>query len=458
MHLNMRKTTHSMLEGAPLRHVLIFCSPLIVGNIFQQLYNTVNAAILGNHVGSEALAAIGVFNPINNLLIGLFTGISTGATVVVSQSFGAGDRQRLNQSILISLFLTLIGGVVTTFIGILISRTLLGWIGTPDNIIGMAALYTRIMFMGLLPMFLFNILSGILRGIGDSFFPVVYLIISNLVNIGLLFLFVFGWGMGIDGAAWATVSAQTVAAILTLIHLIRKQRQYDINLKGQRLNWTLGKRIFAIGFPAGMQTSIFSIGFLLQQNLINSFGSTVIAAYSAVTRMDQFVMLPMNSFAIAITTFVGQNIGARKLTRAQQGIRETLWMSQCVTLVLAALIFMFGDNLMFLFTKDADVMRVGSEILRILSIGYVLVNTYVVLSGAVRGMGDSVAPLMASFTCNVVIRVSLAYTLVSIKRDYRMVFLSIAIAWTLCSVFVATYYRLGFWRRFLRFKTEEGVW
>lgn len=457
MHLNMKKTTHSMVEGAPLRHVLVFCFPLIVGNIFQQLYNTVNAVILGNHVGSEALAAIGVFNPINNLLIGLFTGISTGATVVVSQSYGAGDRQRLNQSIVIALFLTLIGGIVTTVIGVLISRTLLGWIGTPANIIAMAELYTRIMFMGLLPMFLFNILSGILRGIGDSFSPVVYLILSNLVNIGLLFLFVFGWGMGIDGAAWATVSAQTVAAVLTLIHLLRKQRQYNIDLKDRRLNWTLGKRIFDIGFPAGMQTSIFSIGFLLQQNLINSFGSNVIAAYSAVTRMDQFVMLPMNSFAIAITTFVGQNIGARKLARAQQGIRETLWMSQGITLVLAALIFLFGDNLMFLFTKDPEVMQIGSEILRFLSIGYVLVNTYVVLSGAVRGMGDSVAPLMASFTCNVIIRVSLAYTLVSFKRDYRMIFLSIAIAWTLCSAFVATYYRLGYWRRFLRFKPEESA-
>ena len=457
MNLSAKKATHSMLEGVPLRHISViweFMIPLFIGNIFQQLYNTVNAIILGNRVGSEALAAIGVFNPINNLLIGLFTGISTGATVVVSQSFGANDRQRLNQSVLISLFLTLAGGIVTTLIGILISRPLLSWIGTPEDIFDLAALYTRIMFIGLLPMFLFNILSGILRGIGDSFFPVVYLIISNLVNIGLLFLFVFGRGLGIDGAAWATVCAQTVAAVLTLVHLILKQRQYNIDLKGQRLNWALGKRIFDIGFPAGMQTSIFSIGFLLQQNLINSFGSTVIAAYSAVTRMDQFVMLPMNSFAIAITTFVGQNIGARKLARAQQGIRETLWLSQGVTLVLATLIFFFGDNLMFLFTKDADVMRIGSEILRILSVGYVLVNTYVVLSGAVRGMGDSVAPLMASFTCNVIIRVSLAYTLVSFYRDYRMVFLSIAIAWTLCSAFVAVYYRMGFWRRFLRFQPD----
>lgn len=450
---NTRSGHSSMVEGSPIRLILVFCLPLMIGNVFQQLYNTINAGILGNYVGSEALAAIGVFNPINNLLIGLFTGISTGATVVVSQSYGAGDQKRLNESVLIALVLTAMGGVLTTIVGILISRVLLGWIGTPADILPMATLYTQIMFLGLLPMFLFNILSGILRGVGDSFTPVIFLIISNLVNIGLLFLFVFGVKMGIDGAAWATVSAQTVAAALTFMHLLRKQSEHGIELRGQRLNWALGRRIFDIGFPAGLQTSIFSIGFLLQQNLINSFGSTVIAAYSAVTRLDQFVMLPMNSFAIAITTFVGQNIGAKKLDRAKKGIFQVLIFSQVVTVILSVLVFFFGDNLMFLFTKDREVMEVGLEILRVLSLGYILVNTYVVLSGGIRGMGDSVAPLMASFTCNVIIRVSLAYALVSRWRDFRMVFLSIVVAWTLCSVFVWTYYKLGYWKRFLRFRS-----
>ncbi len=454
MNLMIKKPDHSMAEGAPLRHILNFCLPLIVGNVFQQLYNTVNAIILGNRVGSEALAAIGVYNPINNLLIGLFTGISTGATVVVSQNFGAGDRKKLNESILISLVLTVSGGIFATIFGALFSKTLLIWTGTPDNIMEMATTYTRIMFMGLLPMFLFNILSGIFRGIGDSFSPVVYLIISNVINIGLLILFVFGLKMGIEGAAWATVSAQLIAAVTTFIHLAVKQKDYDIRLRGYRLNWALGRRILEIGMPAGLQTSIFSVGFLLQQNLINQFGSTVIAAYSAVTRMDQFVMLPMNSFAIAITTFVGQNIGAKRLDRAKHGIKMTLILSQGVTLVLALLIFFFGDNLMYMFTGDQEVIQVGLEILRVLSIGYVLVNTYTVLSGAVRGMGDSVAPLMASFTCNVIIRVSMAYTLVRIHQDYRMVFLSIVIAWTLCSVFVGAYYKMGFWRRFLRFRAD----
>lgn len=445
------KRVQAMTEGDPLRHIIQFCWPLMIGNVFQQLYNTINAAILGNYVGSEALAAIGVFTPINNLLIGLFMGISTGATVVVSQSYGANDRKKLSEAILISLVMTLLGGILTTVLGVAFSNPLLRLIGTPENIFAYAADYTRIMFLGILSLFFFNILSGILRGMGDSIFPVIYLIVSNLVNIGLLFLFVFGMHMGIGGAAWATVAAQSVASLLTFIHLIRRQKQYQVDLKGHPLNWQLGKRIFSIGLPAGLQTSIFSVGFLLQQNLINSFGSTVIAAYSAVTRMDQFVMLPMNSFAIAITTFVGQNIGAKKLDRAKEGIVKTLVLSQVVTIALSVLIFVFGDSLMFIFTNDRDVMNVGLEILRVLSIGYITVNTYVVLSGGIRGMGDSVAPLLASLTCNVLIRVSLAYFLVSLRRDYHMVFYSIVIAWTLCSLFVAFYYRKGYWRRYLSF-------
>lgn len=439
-----------MTEGSIMRQLLLFSWPLLVGNLFQQLYNTVDSIIVGNYIGSDALAAVGVYSPMNNLLIGLFTGISTGATVIVSQSFGARDNEKLNKSIYISIWLTLISGITFTGIGLLISKWLLQVTDTPKEIFDMALTYSRIMFLGILSVFFYNILVGILRGMGDSIIPLVILIISNIINAFFLYFFVVRLHFGIKGAAYATLIAQSSAAILTFIYLLVSQNKYQIHLKGLKPDWKIGKELIIIGLPAGLQSAIFSVGFLLQQNLINSFGPALIAAYTIVTRVDQFVMMPMNSFATAITTFVGQNIGAQKISRTEDGIKTTLIMSQVTTIVLVSLLFTFGDNVMAMFTNDLDVVRSGTMILRTLSIGYILVNTYIVLSGAVRGAGDTVAPLLASFFCNVILRVSSAYIIVKITGNPRFIFVSIAVAWTLASLFMIIYYKKGIWRRKIR--------
>ena len=445
--MQIKYNTHfDMTDGDIIRQLLQFSWPLIVGNIFQQLYNTANVIILGNYVGGDALAAIGVFAPINNLLLGLFTGISTGATVLVSQYFGARDKPGLNKSIVVAIWMTVIGGVLIGFIGLLIMDPLLRLIGTPEEVFPMAMAYSRIMFIGLVSLFFYNILSGILRGMGDSIIPLLFLIFSNLMNVGLLYLFVVVLDTGITGAAYGTVIAESTAGILTFVYLIKSQKKYDISLNGHKPDMAIGKRMIKIGLPAGLQTSIFSVGFLLQQNLINSFGPDIIASYAVVGRIDQFVLLPMNSFAIAITTFVGQNLGARKIERTSVGIKKTIYLSQAVTVVLVAAIFFFGDNVMVLFSKDTDIVLAGKRILQLLSPGYIVVNTYVVMSGALRGFGDTVAPLLASFTCNVIIRVSLAYLLVGLTRNYSMIFISVAISWALASMFLYFYYKKGIWR------------
>lgn len=449
--MQRQKAIHfDMTEGNIIKQLLLFSWPLLVGNIFQQLYNTVNAIILGNYIGSEALASVGVFNPINSLLLGLFTGISTGATVMVSHSFGAKNKQRLNQSVLVSIYLSLIGGILIGVTGVIVSKPLLRLIGTPDVIFPMALGYAQMMFIGMISMFFYNILAGVLRGMGDSVVPLLFLIFSNLVNGAALYFFIVIRGGGIRSAAYSTIIAEATAGILTFIYLMRTQDKYGISIKGLKPDWSYVIELFRIGLPAGLQTSIFAIGFMLQQNLINQFGEVVIAAYTVVTRVDPFVMLPMNSFAIALTTFVGQNIGANKLERTEEGIKKTIILSQVVALLLSLVLFIFGDNILTLFTKDTAVVTTGTMIMRTLSIGYVLVNNYVVLSGAVRGAGDSVAPLMASLTCNVVIRVSLAYLLVHFTGNFRMIFVTIVIAWTLATIYMSIYYRKGIWKKKIR--------
>lgn len=450
----MQKQTHiarfDMTEGNIIRQLLLFSWPLFVGNIFQQLYNTVDSIIVGNFIGSNALAAVGVYSPMNNLLIGLFAGISTGATVIVSQSCGSKDNDKLNKSILVSIWLTVFSGILFTGIGLLLIKWLLQIIHTPAEIFDMALTYSRVMFLGIISVFFYNILCGILRGMGDSVIPLLILIVSNIVNGIFLYIFVVVLEFGIKGAAYATLLAQTTAAVVTFIYLVLSQKKYDINLSGFKPDWSIAKELVSIGLPAGLQSAIFSVGFLLQQNLINSFGSILIASYTIVTRVDQFVMMPMNSFATAITTFVGQNIGALKIQRTQNGINKTLILSQCTTISLVALLFIFGDNVMSWFTQNIDVVKTGTSILRTLSAGYILVNTYVILSGAVRGAGDSVAPLMASFFCNVILRVSSAYLIVKLTGNSRLIFVCIASCWALASLFMIVYYKKGIWRKKIR--------
>ena len=442
---------HDLTEGSIIPTVLQFTWPLLVGNLFQQLYNTADSIIVGNYVGAGALAAIGVFTPIYNLLLALFQGISIGATVIVSQSYGAHDNERLNKGVYISIIMTVIVGVIIAVAGVLICSPLLNLINTPADIFDMAASYARIMFAGVIGILMYNILCGILRGMGDSIKPLLFLIISSIINVVLDYIFVVSFGWGIEGAAYATLIAQFLSAAVAFIYLIRSQDHYGLQLKGQKADWSQARVLMGIGIPAGMQSMLFNIGFLLQQNLVNSFGSTIVAAYAVFIRVDSFVQMPMSSFSNALTTFVGQNVGARKIRRATDGIRKVFWLSQILDVILAVVIYFAGAHVLKLFTNDTEVIKAGMEILHIFCFGYVVLNPYVILCGAVRGFGDSIAPLAASFTCNITLRVLMAYLFVYLTHDFRAIFVAVCCAWALGSLFMLIYYHKGLWRRRLHY-------
>lgn len=441
------RKTYDLTQGSIIPVLLQFAWPLLVGNIFQQLYNTADSIIVGNYVGAQALAAIGVYTPIYNLLLGLFQGIATGATVVVSQSYGAKNSVRLNKSIYISIVLTVIVGLVIAGIGLLINKPLLHLINTPEDIFQMAATYARIMFLGVLAVLMYNILCGILRGMGDSVKPLLFLVISCVLNVFLDYLFVVTFKWGIEGAAYATLIAQAMSAIVAFIYLLKSQDKYGVDLHGQKPDWGEAKQLLAIGIPTGMQSVLFNVGFLMQQNLVNSFGSTVVAAYAVFARVDSFVQMPMSSFSTALTAFVGQNVGAHKLKRAMEGIRKVFWLSQIMDIVLSGILLLTGAYVLRLFTGDTEVIRTGVEILRIFCIGYIVLTPYIIYSGAVRGVGDTLAPLLASFSCNVILRVAMAYLFVHFTHDYHSIFVAVACAWLLCSTFMLVYYHKGVWRR-----------
>lgn len=439
--------SYDLTSGAIIPSLLQFAWPLFIGNIFQQLYNTVDSIIVGNFVGANALAAIGVYTPIYKLLLGLFLGIATGATVVVSHAYGAKDQDRLNKTVYVSIVLTIVVGIVISVIGLLVCEPLLRLINTPAEIFTMSVSYANIMFAGVLTVLMYNILCAVLRGMGDSFWPLIFLIISSVINIVLDYIFVVNFDWGLEGAAYATIIAQTVSALASFIYLIKTQNKYGLSLKMQKPDWGQAKAMLGIGIPTSLQTVLFNVSFLALQNLVNSFGATVVAAYSIVTRVGSFTMLPMNSFAIALTTFVGQNVGAKKLERALKGIKKVFWLSQAIDCLMVALLYIFVADVIKWFTNDTAVIETGIQITRISGIGYIICNALIILSGAVRGFGDTMATLIASFTCSVVFRVVLAYAFVRFTHDYRMIFVAIDCAWTAYSVFIIVYYKKGVWRK-----------
>ncbi len=333
-----QEKTYDLTSGAIIPSLLQFAWPLFIGNIFQQLYNTVDSIIVGNFVGANALAAIGVYTPIYNLLLGLFQGIATGATVVVSHAYGAKDQDRLNKTVFVSIVMTVLVGIVISVLGLAVCEPLLRLINTPEEIFTMSVSYANIMFAGVLTVLMYNILCGVLRGMGDSFWPLIFLIISSVINVVLDYIFVVNFGWGLEGAAYATIIAQTVSALVSFIYLLKCQKKYGLSLKMQKPDLGQAKAMLGIGIPTGLQTALFNVGFLVLQNLVNSFGSTVVAAYSIVSRVDSFAMLPMNSFSIALTTFVGQNVGAKKLDRALKGIKKVFWLSQAIDCVMVGLL------------------------------------------------------------------------------------------------------------------------
>lgn len=446
--------TVDMTTGEPWQKILIFTLPMLLGNIAQQMYNTVDSIVVGRYVGDNALAAVGSAGPIINLLLVLFIGVSMGASIMCAQFFGARDREGLSYAVGNCILLIFLASVLMTVSGLLLSRPLLEVLGTPDEIIDWCESYLRIMFLGSIGMGFYNILSGVLRGIGDAVPALVYLLVSTVLNIFLDILFVTQFHMGVDGVAWATIIAQGISALLCLNRLRRMSDLFDFGLRFLKWKKRYANRILLLGLPSGVTQGIISMSMILVQSLTNTFGPTLIAANVIVQRVDGFAMLPNFSFGTAMTTYAGQNVGAGKMDRVQKGAKQGTLLAAGITTFLTALILIFGKQLMGIFTETEDLVELAMRMMRILAAGYIVMAVLQSLSGIMRGAGDTTTPMWISIIQTFFLRVPLAYLMVNMTKspEYpqgrpEMLFASMLIAWTIGTLITIFFYRKGNWKK-----------
>lgn len=443
-----------MTQGEPWKNLVRFSLPLLIGNFAQQLYSTVDSMVVGKFVGDNALAAVGASGPIINLLLVLLMGISTGAGIMVSQYFGAHDRENLSRTIGNCITLTIIASVVIMSVGIATTYPILAALNTPPEIIADTHTYLIIIYYGMFGMAFYNIISGILRGLGDSISPLIYLLIACALNVWLDLQFVIGFGWGVAGVAWATIIAQAISGALCLIQLCRMRDVVDINRHTLKLDRTTALRIGKLGLPAGITQAIFSMAMIIVQQLTNSFGAFVITCSTVVMRVDGFAMMPNFTFGMAMTTYAGQNVGARRPDRVVEGTREGLKLGLLVSTICTAGILVFGRALFGLFTNTPEVIDTSMRMMTIISVGYIAFSVSQVLSGVMRGAGDTMTPMWISLFTTVVLRVPIAYGLAYITRSpelpngsYDSLYYSLLISWVMTTVITAVFFKRGKWRK-----------
>ena len=430
-----------VLTGPVYRQILFFFFPILFGTFFQQLYNTADAVIVGQVLGTEALAAVGgTTGVLANFVVNLFVGIASGTTVVVAQHFGAGNYNGLRRAVHTSMALSFAGGAVLTVLGIALARGALALHGTPSDVIGPATVYLRIYFLGVIPSFVYNVGSGILRAVGDTKRPLYFLIIACLVNIVLDVLLVAVIRMGVAGAALATILSQLVSALLTLRALTHTTRVYRYIPADTRFDKNTLRAVLNVGIPAGFQSNLYSVSNMLIQSVVNSFGTSVVAAWTAYGKIDSFFWMVTAAYGVAVTTFAGQNYGARRFDRVRKGVRVTLAMDLVSAAAIGALFYTFAPQLLSIFSRDAAVIEVGTTMARFLPPLYFTYVTVEVLAGTVRGCGDAVMPtvLVALGVC--VLRVAWVLIFVPMHRSMVTLFVSYPISWSLTSVLFVFYY------------------
>lgn len=443
-----------MTEGTPWKRIIEFAFPMLIGNIAQQFYNTADSIIVGMYIGDNALAAVGSASPILNLLLVLFVGIATGAGIMVAQYFGAKDREGLSRSIGVCITLTAIASIVIMLIGPLVTRPLLAFLNTPASIIDWCEEYLNIFFIGIIGFSYFNILSGILRGLGDSISALVFLLVSTALNVGFDILFIARLDMGVAGVALATVIAQGLSAILCFIKLMKMKDVFDFNLKMMVLEKGYSGRLLRLGLPSGLTQVIFSFAMIAVQSLTNSFGEMVIACNVIIMRVDGFAMMPNFTFGNALTTFVGQNIGANKMDRVQAGTQDGMKMAVGISTAITILILIFGKYLMGVFTDTVELIDLSMYMMRILAVGYIAMAVTQVLSGVMRGAGDTMTPMWISLITTILLRVPVAYGIAYLTRSVayptgrpESVFISLLLSWVLGAGMTTIFYRKGKWSK-----------
>lgn len=446
MKTHRYKLSNQITEGVIWKQLLFFFFPILFGTFFQQLYNTTDAVIVGKFVGKEALAAVGgPAATLINLLIGFFTGLSSGATVIISQFYGAKKEEDVKNTVHTAMALSIAGGAVIMALGLLFSGAALRAMNTPEDILKMSASYMRVYFLGVIPSLLYNMGSGILRAVGDSKRPLYFLILSCITNIILDFLFVTGLKMGVVGVAVATTLSQVISALMVCAALMRTEDSYKMYIKEIRFSPILLHSIIRIGLPAGIQSTMYSLSNLIIQSSVNSFGTDTIAAWTAYGKIDGIFWMIMGAYGVSITTFAGQNFGAGKYDRIKKSVRICLGMAAFTSFLLSFIVLTGGRTFFRLFTDDPQVVSIGLGMMRVIAPSYVTFICIEILGGTTRGCGDAVFPTVMTGIGICALRVVWTWAVVPLRPEVSTVAFSYPLTWTVTSVFFIAYYLKGNW-------------
>lgn len=469
-NLNSLFGAQDMTVGSPIKVIAKFAIPLLIGNLAQQLYSTVDSVVVGKYCsierngynGIDALSAVGVSAPIINLLLVLFIAISTGVGILVAQYFGAKDKKRLSVCVGTSITLVFSAALLVTAAGVPLSRPLLTLINTPAKYYDLAAAYLQIIFWGIIGAAFYNIVSGILRGLGDSFYPLIFLLVSAGLNIILDLWFVAGLGMGVQGVALATILAQGVSGLLCIIRLLQMKDIVEITRKNLIPKFDVCKKILKLGLPSGITQGIFSLALVMVQSLTNQMADFVPAINTAIMRVDGFAVLPAFTFGLAISTYIGQNIGAGRTDRLKPGERAALCLTLCVSAVIVLALLLFGKQFIAFFINEENtdpivyqyVVELGGRGLKILAAGYIAMGIIQIYGGILRAAGDTLSTMVISLITTVAVRVPLAYLLAAWnnsedwpKGHPDALFFSLLFSWLLNALLTYLRYRQGKWRQ-----------
>ncbi len=430
-----------MTEGSAFRHLLNFAIPLLFGNLFQQMYNMVDSWVVGNYVSKQAFAAVGTVGPIVNTLIGFFSGLASGAGVVIAQFYGAKKPEKVRQAVQMAILITLVLTVLFTAIGVSMTPMMLRLMKTTDEVFPEAVSYLTIYFSGMIGLLFYNMCSGILRAVGDSKRPFYYLVVAAMINTVLDLVFVIYFDMGVAGVAYATIIAQAASAALTLITLIHTDSCVKLTAHNFHLHWDVLAKIFTIGLPAALQMAVTAFSNVFVQSYINFFGTECMGGWTAYNKIDQLIFLPMQSLALAITTYVGQNLGRGRAENAKKGVHTALAMSMTVTVVISAVVIAFAPYLVEFFNDSEGVVQFGTMFLKWLTPFYTLCCINQIYTGALRGAGDSRSPMFIMLGSFVVFRQIYLFVMSHVANEIIPIAMSYPAGWILCSVLTLIYYR-----------------
>ena len=443
----MAHTTEPMTQGPIWKRITYFALPIFLGNLFQQMYNTADSLIVGNFLGKNALAAVSSTGSLIFMLIGFLSGIAIGAGVVISRYFGGNKLEEMSKAVHTTVAFGLVAGVVMTAVGVGLSPQILRWMDTPENVMYNSQLYLSIYFMGSLGSVMYNACVGIMQAVGDSRHPLYYLIVSSVVNVVLDLFFIAVLGMGVDGAAWATIIAQYVSAIMCLWRLLRVKDSYRVELRKIRFHWDMLKRVVRFGLPSGVQNSIIAIANVVVQSNINHFGDAAMAGVGAYSKIEGFGFLPITSFTMAMTTFVGQNLGAGQIERTKRGARFGTITSVILAELIGVAVFIFAPQLIAAFDTSPDVIAYGVDKARTSVLFYCLLAFSHAMASILRGAGKAVVPMFVMMICWCIIRVSFLAIAVPLTGSIQMVYWVYPLTWFLSSVTFLWYYRRMDWNR-----------